>query len=200
MCLGSASDLHSVTHVTHRPQPADGSRHHLVFNRPVPGPHPPAPSEPTTYRLAPQVVARFVGLALVLGAVLMFAGTALVAGLDLPPDLLVVLLVGCIAGIGTLAWWLRSRAWVLSCTRQGYVVRLVRGAGATQAQWNQVEDAVTTTRHDVPCVVLRLRDGRTTTIPVGVLAVDKEQFVRELQERLQTARGLRPYEPDKPPD
>jgi hypothetical protein len=46
-------------------------------------------------------------------------------------------------------------------------------------------------RYDVPCVVLRLRDGGTTTVPVGVLAVDREQFVRELQEHLQRGHGLR---------
>jgi hypothetical protein len=166
----------------------------------VPSRPTPATPQPTTYRLAPQFVARLVGLALVLTAVIVFAGTALVAGLDLPADLLVVLVVVCVAGIGTLAWWLRNRAWVLRCTREGYVVRLVRGAGESQARWTDVEDAVTTTRHDVPCLVLRLRDGRTTTIPVGVLAVDKEQFVRELQERLQVARGLRPYEPEQRPD
>jgi hypothetical protein len=78
-------------------------------------------------------------------------------------------------------------------------VRLVRGAGVAQAAWTDVEDAATTTRHDVPCVVLRLRDGRTTTIPVGVLAVDKEEFVRDLQVRLQQARGLRPYRPEPGP-
>jgi hypothetical protein len=160
----------------------------------------PATPEPTTYPLAPTVVARFVGLALVLVAVLMFAGTALVAALDLPADLLVALLVVSLVGVGTLAWWLRSRAWVLRCDGQGYAVRLVRGAGVPQARWTEVEDAVTTTRHDVPCVVLRLRDGRTTTIPVGVLAVDKEEFVRELQGRLQAARGLRPYRPEQRPD
>jgi hypothetical protein len=62
----------------------------------------------------------------------------------------------------------------------------------TQARWSAVEDAVTTYRHDVACVQLRLRDGRTTTIPVGVLAVDRDQFVRELQGRLQRGHGLRP--------
>ena len=51
---------------------------------------------------------------------------------------------------------------------------------------------MTTYRHDVACVELRLRDGRTTTIPVGVLAVDREEFVRELQARLQRGHGLRP--------
>jgi hypothetical protein len=152
-------------------------------------------SEPTTYRLAPTVVARFVGLALVLLAVVMFAGTAVVAALDLPADLLVVLLLLSVAGVSVAAWWLRNRAWVVRCTEDGYAVRLVRGAGVPQARWTAVEDAVTVTRHDVPCVALRLRDGRTTTIPVGVLAADKEQFVRELQGRLQAARGLRPYDP-----
>ena len=160
----------------------------------------PATPAPTTYPLAPTVVARFVGLGLVLVAVLMFAGTAVVAALDLPADLLVALLVVSVVGVGALAWWLRSRAWVLRCDTQGYAVRLVRGAGVTQARWTDVEDAVTTMRHDVPCVVLRLRDGRTTTIPVGVLAVDKEEFVRELQGRLQAARGLRPYVPKQRPD
>jgi len=159
-----------------------------------------ASPQPAIYGLAPTVMARFVGLGLVLMALLMFVGTALVAVLDLPPDLLVALLVLGLVGVGVLAWWLRNRAWVLSCSREGYAVRLVRGAGVRQARWTDVEDAVTTTRHDVPCVVLRLRGGRTTTIPVGVLAVDKEQFVRELQDRLQVARGLRPYEPGQPSD
>ena len=81
---------------------------------------------------------------------------------------------------------------MLRCTDDGYRVRLVRGAGVTEARWSAVEDAVTTYRHDVACVELRLRDGRTTTIPVGVLAVDKEEFVRELQGRLQRGHGLRP--------
>ena len=154
-----------------------------------------AESQPTTYGLAPLVVARFVGLGLVLMAVLMFAGTALVAFLDLPGDLLVVLLLVALVGVGTLAWWLRNRAWVVRCTTEGYAVRLVRGAGVRDERWTAVEDAVAVTRHDVPCVALRLRDGRTTTIPVGVLAVDKDEFVRELQARLQAARGLKPYRP-----
>jgi hypothetical protein len=157
----------------------------------------PAPHA-TTYPLAPLVVARFVGLGLVGLALLMFVGTVLVAGLDLPPDVLIATIALGLVGVLTLAWWLRSRAWVLRSTAEGYAVRLVRGAGVTAARWDAVEDAVTATRHDVPCVVLRLRDGRTTTIPVGVLAVDREEFVRELQQRLQTARGLKPYAPPTP--
>jgi hypothetical protein len=41
-------------------------------------------------------------------------------------------------------------------------------------------------------VVLHLRDGRTTTIPVAALAADREEFVRDLQAHLQRGHGLRP--------
>jgi hypothetical protein len=41
-------------------------------------------------------------------------------------------------------------------------------------------------------VQLRLRDGRSTTIPVQMLAIDREEFVRELQLHLShgTSRPL----------
>jgi hypothetical protein len=147
------------------------------------------------YRLSPGATVRLAGTALVVLAVLTFIGTALVALTDLPAGPFIVLLATGLGGLLVLAAYLRWRAWVLRCTADGYQVRLVRGAGVTEERWFAVEDAVTTMRHDVPCVVLRLRDGRTTTIPVGLLAVDREQFVRELQERLQVAHGLRPWVP-----
>lgn len=157
-----------------------------MFNHLVP------PSVPSVYRLAPAFVARLVGLGLVGLALVLFAGTVVVAIAGLPVGLLMVVGLVGVAGCVGLGWWLRYRAWVLRCTDDGYRVRLVRGAGVTEARWSAVEDAVTTYRHDVACVELRLRDGRTTTIPVGVLAVDREQFVRELQGRLQRGQGLRP--------
>ena len=144
------------------------------------------------YRLAPAFVARLLGLALVGLAVLLFAGTAVVALAGLPLLVLVGVAVVGAALVVAFGWWLRQRAWVLRCTDAGYRVRLVRGVGATEARWREVEEAVTVHRHDVACLELRLRDGRTTTIPVGVLAGDREQFVRELQDRLQTGHGLRP--------
>jgi hypothetical protein len=149
-------------------------------------------SEPVHYNLAPAFVARLLGLALVGLALLLFIGTAVVALAGLPPDVLVALvLVGVLAAVG-LAWWLRSRAWVLRCADDGYRIRLIRGAGVREERWSQVEDAVTAYRRDFACLELRLRDGRTTTIPVGVLDVDKEEFVRDLQGRLQRGQGLRP--------
>ncbi|HEX5087550.1 MAG TPA: hypothetical protein VFV89_07060 [Nocardioides sp.] len=149
-------------------------------------------TEPTVYRLAPAFVARLLGLVLVGLAVVVFVGTAVVAIAGLSLDVLVVVvLLGVVAGVAS-GWWLRSRAWVLRCTDDGYRVRLVRGAGVTEARWSAVDDAVTSYRRDVACLELRLSDGRTTTIPVGVLDVDKEQLVREVQARLQQGHGLHP--------
>ncbi len=143
------------------------------------------------YRFAPLLVARFVGAYLVLLAAVVFVATALVAVLDLPGDLLVVLLALGLAGLFTLAWWLRTRAVVVRFAEHGYEVRMIRGAGVKQSRWSDVEDAVTSFPRDLPSVVLRLRDGRSTTIPVDALAVDRDQFVRDLQERLQHGHGLR---------
>ncbi len=149
-------------------------------------------SEPADYRMASAFVARLLGLSLVGIALVLFAGTAVVALAGLPPDLLIGVVLVCVLAAGGFAWWLRSRAWVLRCTDAGYRVRLVRGAGVREGRWSQVEDAVAAYRRGVACLELRLRDGRTTTIPVGVLAVDKDELVRELQGRLQRGHGLRP--------
>ena len=150
------------------------------------------PTEPTVYRLAPAFIAQLLGLALVGLALLLFVGTAVIAISGLPADLLIAVVLACVAAAAGFAWWLRNRAWVVRCTDDGYRVRLVRGAGVREERWSQVEDAVTTYRREVACLELRLRDGRTTTIPVGVLAVDRDEFVRDLQERLQRGHRLRP--------
>ncbi|WP_435741881.1 hypothetical protein [Nocardioides sp. SYSU DS0663] len=149
-----------------------------------------APS--TDYRLAPSMVARLVGAALVLLAVVVLAGTGVVAATGAGLDALVVLAaLGVLAVLG-LAWWLRTGLAVVRFDADGYRVRLVRGAGVRSAGWKQVKEAATASPRGIPCVVLKLADGGTTTIPVEVLAVDREEFVRQLQQRLRDAEGLRP--------
>ncbi len=86
-------------------------------------------------------------------------------------------------------WWLARRA-VLTMTEEGYVIRLIRGAGTTRARWAEVADLSTTYAADEPCVVLRLADGRRSTIPVRVLDIDREELVRTLQAHLQRGHGL----------
>lgn len=146
---------------------------------------------PTLHRLAPAVAARLLGVVLVVVAVLILLCTLAIAVLDLhtvfllvPVALTVLVLVAC-------AWVWRERGWVVRLTAEGYRVQWVRGVGTASGRWKDVEDAVTTTVADAPVVVLRLRDGRTTTIPVEMLAVDREAFVRDVQEHLQRGHGLR---------
>jgi hypothetical protein len=73
----------------------------------------------------------------------------------------------------------------------GYQVRSLRGAGVKQARWRDVEDAVTATARGQDAIVLRLRDGRTTTIPVSVLEGPVQTFVDDLRSRLDRGRGYR---------
>ena len=147
----------------------------------------------TVYRLAPAVAARLLGVVLCTVAVLILISTVLIAAVDLhtvfllvPAGLALVLLVA--------TWWTwRQKGWVVRLTPEGYRVQWVRGVGAASARWTDVEDAVTTTVVEAPVVVLRLRDGRTTTIPVEMLAVDREEFVRDVQRHLQQGQGLRKW-------
>lgn len=124
-------------------------------------------------------------------AVLVFLTTGLVAFLDLHTALLLIPaalgIVALIAG----AIVLGRRGWVVRLTDDGYRVQWVRGVGVATGRWKDVEDAVTTTAADSPVVVLRLRSGGTTTIPVEMLAGDREEFVRDLLSHLQRGQGLR---------
>jgi len=147
-------------------------------------------SDPSDYRLAPLVIARFVGLYLVLMAVVLFAATAVVAAAGLPTIALVVLLAVGVLGLFVLGWWLRSRVTVAHLDEIGYRISMVRGAGVKEARWDAVEDAATAKVRGFPCVVIRLRDGRTTTIPVQALAGDPDAFARDVRARLRA--GGRP--------
>jgi len=149
-----------------------------------------AAAGPTYYRLAPHVAARLLGLSIVALAVVVFVVTAVVFGTGAGYGwIFLPLLVGA-ALVLTFGWWLRSKAYVVRCASQGYRVRFVRGAGVHEARWAQVQEAATSSPHGTPILVLRLKDGRTTSIPVGILAVDREQFVREMQRHLSS--GIRP--------
>ena len=143
------------------------------------------------YRFAPALTARLMGWALVGLAVVVLAGTVTALVLDLPSVVLLVLVLAVLGAIALLARRLRTREFAVRFTDEGYQVRHIRGVGVPAARWKDVEDAVTTTAHGSPCVVLRLRSGSTTTIPVDALAVDRDQFVRDVRERLGRGHGLR---------
>ncbi len=148
----------------------------------------------SSYRFAGPFVVRLMGLGLaVLGVlVLLFAGLAVV--LSLPgPVLGAGLLVALVVWLGVLGGLtLLRRREVVRLDEVGYRVRFVRGAGVRQAGWKDVEDVTAPTVEGHRCVVLRLRDGRTTTIPVDVLVGSADAFVRDLQEHLNRGHGYRP--------
>ena len=152
---------------------------------------PQVPDEPSDYKLSSAFGARLVGLVLVVLAVVMFASTAVVAAFGLPADLLVVVVLLVVVGVFGSGYVLTQRSYVVRLGEQGYRVRLIRGAGVTEARWQDVEDVVTASPSGIACVVLRLRDGRTTTIPVTAVAGDRETFVRDLRSHLQRGQGLR---------
>jgi hypothetical protein len=138
----------------------------------------------TDYRLAPQFAARLFGLALMCGGLLLVLVTVAVASLHVSPDLIVVLAVAIIVLVFVAGSIVTRGAYVVRLTADGYQVRFVRGAGVKQARWADVADAVATEVAGSPCVVLRLKDGRATTIPVDVVAADREAFVKDLKAHL----------------
>jgi hypothetical protein len=148
--------------------------------------------EVSQYRFAPAVSARIVGALLVVLAVLLVVVTLVVAVAGLSVLVLAAAAVVGVAGVLAAGHLLTRRIPVVRLDAAGYRVRLVRGAGVDAAGWTEVQEAVTATPHGLPVVVLKLVDGRSTTIPVTLLDVDREQFVRELRAHLQRGQGLRP--------
>jgi hypothetical protein len=145
---------------------------------------------PSDYRLSPLLAARVIGALLVALGLTVVLLTLAVSLLDLPAGVLVIGAGVTVAALlGALV--LLRRASVVRLDEVGYRVRFVRGAGAAAARWTDVEDVVATTTSGERCVVLRLRDGRTTTVPVRLLAGDTDAFVKDLQAHLNTGHGYR---------
>lgn len=153
----------------------------LLFNHPV----------PSDYRLSPSLRARLLGLTLVGLGLLVVVAAVLVGVFAFPASILLGVAVFCLVTILVVWFALTRTAYVVRLGEEGYHVRFVRGAGVTRGRWKDVEDAVTTSIAGAPCVVLRLRDGRSTTIPVTVLKGNRESFARDLQDHLQRGQGLR---------
>lgn len=146
---------------------------------------------PSEYRFAAPLVARLMGSALVLVGVLVVLLAGAVALLGAPALALTVGVVVAMLAVLSTGLLLTRRAVVVRLGEAGYQVRYVRGAGVKQALWKDVEDAVATTMSGQRCLQMRLRDGRTTTLPVDVLAGDPDDFARDLQEHLDKGHGYR---------
>lgn len=143
------------------------------------------------YRLAPALAARLVGAALVGAAALVLVTTILAATFAWPAWIVVG--VGLLAVAMTLGLAVATRTTPLVRVDEvGYRVHWVRGAGTRAAAWREVSDAVAASPGGIDCVVLRLRDGRTTSIPVDAVAGGRDRFVAEIRAHLSRGEGLRP--------
>lgn len=147
---------------------------------------------PSDYRLARPLLIRIMGVGLVLAGVLVLLVLVLGFLLGWPSTVLSVAVLVAAVAVAGLALALRRLAPVVRLDEVGYEVRWVRGAGVKRGRWKDVEDAVATTMPDGRCVVLRRRDGRTTTIPVDILGRSADDFVRDLQQHLNRGHGYRP--------
>jgi hypothetical protein len=132
-----------------------------------------------------------------MGAVLVLVGAVvavlavLVGALGVPTAVLtagVVAAVVAVAGVGVL---LARATSVVRLGDDGYSVRLLRRPGVRRARWRDVEDVVTATLSGHPCVVIRLRDGGTTTVPLTAVDASPEVFLRDLREHLDRGHGYR---------
>jgi len=153
---------------------------------------PARPLGPREYALAPAVRARLLGVTLTVigGAVLV--GALVITLTGVPLAVLTGLVVLAALGVAALGLVLGPRRYVLRLDATGYRIRFVRGVGRDHARWTDVLDLTTAVVSGTECVLLRLRDGGSSTLPVNMLEGDREELVGELQRRLDAGHGYRP--------
>jgi len=161
-----------------------------VSTSPTP-PSRPAVEGPATFALAPALRARLLGTGLVaIGTVILIA--ILLSWLvDLPTAFVTGLVVLALVGVVVLGLLVGLRHWVLRLDEHGYRVRGLRTAEARSARWTDVLDLQTATAAGQRCVVLRLRDGRTTTLPVDAIEGGSTKLVQALSDHLDRGHGYR---------
>ena len=145
----------------------------------------------SSYRLSARVAARVLAAGLAATGVLVLLLVGVVLLLSLPSAVLTVGLLLAVVAVLALGLLATRRAVLLSLDATGYRIRFVRGAGVRQAGWAQVEDVAATVVAGERCVVLRLRDGRTSTVPVDVLEGRADDLVHDLQQHLDRGHGYR---------
>jgi hypothetical protein len=109
----------------------------------------------------------------------------------LPGAVVTGLVVLAALGVLTLGLLAGLRHWVLRLDETGYRVRVLRTAEARSARWTDVLDVQTGSVAGARSVILRLRDGRTTALPVDALEGDATGLVETLTAYLDRGHGYR---------
>jgi hypothetical protein len=143
------------------------------------------------FALAPALRARLLGSGLVAVGTVVVLGMLLTWIADLPTAFVTGLVVLAVVGLLVLGFLVGVRHWVLRLDELGYRVRALRSAEARAARWSDVLDLQATTRNGHRCVVLRLRDGRTTTLPVDAIEGGSTALTEALSAHLDRGHGYR---------
>jgi hypothetical protein len=146
---------------------------------------------PVDFALAPGLRARLLGTGLVAIGTVVVLGVLLGWLVGLPSAVVAGLLFLALVGVLTLGLLVGVRHWVLRLDADGYRVRVLRSAQARSARWSDVLDLQATTETGRRSVVLRLRDGRTTTLPVDLLEGDPAALTQALADHLDRGHGYR---------
>ncbi len=150
-----------------------------------------ASTGPVDFALAPALRVRLLGTGLVAIGVVVALGVLVVWLTDLPSAIVSGLVVLAGVGVLTLGLLLGLRHWVVRLDETGYRVRVLRTAEARSARWTDVLDLQTGTVAGSPSAVLRLRDGRTTALPVNALEGGATGLVDALTTHLDRGHGYR---------
>ncbi len=80
---------------------------------------------------------------------------------------------------------------LLEISSHGYRVRNVRGRGAPEASWSEVETVTGGSGNEGAVMQIKLRGDRSTVIPLVLLGAQAGVAEREIHERLNAAFGYR---------
>jgi len=160
----------------------------------VPDPDSPpsaTPAGPVDFALAPALRLRLLGSGLVAIGLVVALGVLVTWVTDLPTAFVSGLIVLGAIGAVALGLLVGVRHWVLRLDDTGYRVRVLRTAEARSARWTDVLDLQTGTVSGTSCLVLRLRDGRTTALPVDAIEGDPVALTEALTTHLDRGHGYR---------
>lgn len=148
-------------------------------------------AERVDFALAPSLRLRMLGAGLFAIGAVVLVGAVLTWLAGLPAAVMSGLVLLALVGVVVLGLLLGVRHWVLRLDEHGYRVRALRSAQARSARWTDVLDVQATTVADQRCVVLRLRDGRTTTLPADVIEGSPTDLAQTISEHLDRGHGYR---------
>lgn len=151
---------------------------------PVPGGH-------LDFALAPVLRARLLGTGLVAIGAVVLLGALLAWLIGVPSAYVTGLVVLALVGAAALGLLVGVRHWVVRLDDLGYRVRVLRSAQAKSARWVDVLDLQAVNEAGNRQLVLRLRDGRTTSLPVDLIEGDPAALTQALSERLDRGHGYR---------